>query len=60
MDLLQFSAGDMTEAGAGASQIMRCNAAELRLLGVFTDDMPYNFLRDAIAPNGPEFRHAAE
>jgi hypothetical protein len=41
-------------------QIRRCNAAELRLLGVFTDDMSYNFLPDAIAPNLPEFRHAAD
>jgi hypothetical protein len=60
LDLLQFSACNMAEAGAGAPQIMRCDATKLRLHRVFTDDMPYNFLRDTIASNLLEFRHAAE
>ena len=57
---LQFATREMTQAGAGPPQIVRCKFPDLRFRRELFDDAPDHLLSDTLAPHGTSFAHAAE
>src|SRR5580704_1747448 len=49
--LLQFTAAIVAEFRAGPPQIVRCNVLQACSLAAGSDHVPYNVLRDAVAPH---------
>ena len=61
LDLLQFAAGGTAKPNASPAQVVRGEFADARLCGEFLDDVPYGFLRYALAPRDrPRVRVARE
>lgn len=60
LDLLQFATREMTQAGAGAPQMVRCKFPDLRFRRKLFDDAPDHLLSDTLAPHGTSFADAAE
>ena len=53
LDLFEFAAGNMTESGAGASQIMGRNLLNPNTLREIPNDVPDHLFGDAISPDSP-------
>ncbi len=60
LDLLEFATREVTQAGAGAPQIVRCKFPDLRFRRELFDDAPDHLLSDTLAPHGTSFADAAE
>ena len=60
LNLLKLTAGHMTEAGATAAKIMRCNPRYSEYSRVLFDNMPGDLLGDAVAPRPVCSAHATE
>ena len=53
LDLLQLSAGEMTQAGATAAEVVRSQVCDVGAPGRALNNMPYRFRRDMFAPDRP-------
>jgi hypothetical protein len=60
LNLLQFSAIDMAELGARATEIVRCEMVQLHSLSAPSDHVPDDILRDPLTPRFPLPANGAE
>src|SRR5262249_44136581 len=60
LDLLQFAAGGVAQAGAGAPTIVRRQFCNTSPAGVLLHDVPDHFFGDSLSPNRSLPSHAPE
>ena len=53
LDLLQFTTGEMTQAGAAAAEVVGGQVCDSRTSGRALHNVPYRLRRNVFAPYGP-------
>ena len=53
LDLLQFTTGEMTQAGAAAAEVVGGQVCDSRTSGRALHNVPYRFRREVFAPDRP-------